>query len=139
MGLGPLGIASDTVDDTFYASEWVLKVANGAASLITEALLGIERLSPSGTQQLAADLEYIINVLSALSVTIDPKLQSLQLVVCTPAEQLSTQIANAEEGSVDVKTVELVKRMCSLSVNNTPGDNVARVGGVDSEAPSATE
>lgn len=51
-----------------------LQVAAGAAALYVQQLQRIERFSPLGRQQLAADLEYFCNVLAALSVALPPEL-----------------------------------------------------------------
>ena len=56
-----------------------LQVAAGAAVLYVQQLQRIERFSPLGRQQLAADLEYFCNVLAALSVALPPELVTWQV------------------------------------------------------------
>jgi hypothetical protein len=63
-------------------AEWLDRVASGAAGLYTRQLLAIPRLSAKGAQQLAADLEYFCNVLSALSVIVSPTLATIQVTAC---------------------------------------------------------
>ena len=48
--------------------DWVQQVAVGAADMLVDQLASIKALRQQGAQQLAADLEYFCNVLSALGV-----------------------------------------------------------------------
>ncbi|KAK9829565.1 hypothetical protein WJX72_006519 [[Myrmecia] bisecta] len=87
----------DHIDD-----EWLDKVAAGAAELYAEQLRQVPHLSLHGVQQLAADLEYFCNVMSALGVALPPALATWQAAVNWPAADFPGA-ANAalEEGSVD--------------------------------------
>lgn len=60
----------------YVAPTSTFQVAAGAAALYVQQLQRIERFSPLGSQQLAADLEYFCNVLAALSVALPPELIS---------------------------------------------------------------
>ena len=55
------------------------QVAGGAAGAVVDQLSSIARLTPAGSQQLAADLEYLCNVLSALGVDIPQALAVWQV------------------------------------------------------------
>ena len=57
----------------------ICKVAVGAACLYVQQLERIERFSPPGNQQLAADMEYFCNVLAALSVALPTEFISWQV------------------------------------------------------------
>lgn len=57
------------------------QVAGGAAGVVQGELDAMQRLSPSGAQQLAADLEYLCNVLSALGVDVPRTLPTWQVTL----------------------------------------------------------
>ena len=61
-----------------------LQVASGAAELYAEEVQQIRSLTPHGTQQLLADLEYFCNVLAALGVALPPTLTTWQVLPYTP-------------------------------------------------------
>ena len=61
------------------ATELHVQVAGGAAGAVVDQLSSIARLTPAGSQQLAADLEYLCNVLSALGVDIPQALAIWQV------------------------------------------------------------
>ncbi len=68
----------------------VMQVAAGAAHLYVQELASIKRLSESGAAQLAADLDYFCNVLTALGVALPPQLVTWQVILCTnPKVQMS--------------------------------------------------
>ncbi len=63
-----------------------LQVAEGAAELYVAQLAQLQTLSPLGSAQLAADLEYFCNVVSALGVRIPPALATWQVHSGLPAD-----------------------------------------------------
>ena len=66
---------------------WV-QVASGAAELYAEEVQQIGSLTPQGTQQLLADLEYFCNVLAALGVALPPTLTTWQVLPGMQKERL---------------------------------------------------
>ena len=56
-----------------------LKVTLGAAAVYQEQLQRLAGLSPQGSAQLAADLEYFANVLTTLGVAVPPALAAWQV------------------------------------------------------------
>ena len=74
------------VEDVNFA-DYVVQVATGAAELYADEVQHIHKLSPHGTQQLLADLEYFCNVLAALGVALPPSLSTWQVLtsMSTPA------------------------------------------------------
>ena len=54
-------------------------MATGAAEMYGAEVQQIQTLSPSGTQQLLADLEYFCNVLAALGVALPASLSTWQV------------------------------------------------------------
>jgi hypothetical protein len=56
-----------------------LQIAEGATNLYIDHLRSIASISDKGAQQLAADIEYLGNVLGALSVTTPPVLATFQV------------------------------------------------------------
>ena len=69
-----------------------LQIAGGAAGLVEAELGSIVRLTPSGAQQLAADLEYLCNVLSALGVEGSRTMPTWQV---SGSEQWFTRVSHA--------------------------------------------
>lgn len=67
--------------------EWV-QVASGAAELYAEEVQQIPTLTPHGTQQLLADLEYFCNVLAALGVALPSTLTTWQVLPSMQQRQL---------------------------------------------------
>ncbi|KAJ0099564.1 hypothetical protein Patl1_19876 [Pistacia atlantica] len=85
------GIATGDVNNDeaqFFATEWMFKVAEGATALYMEQLRGIQYITDHGAQQLSVDIEYLSNVLSALSVPIPPVLATFHTCLSTPRDQL---------------------------------------------------
>lgn len=70
----------------------VRQVATGAAELYADKLEQLPGLSTNGTLQLNADLEYICNVLSALSVALPARLASWQVLMALPDEDLAMHV-----------------------------------------------
>lgn len=62
-------------------------MATGAAELYGEEVQQIRSLTPFGTQQLLADLEYFCNVLAALGVALSPSLTTWQVWAPQHAEE----------------------------------------------------
>ncbi|KAJ9546234.1 hypothetical protein OSB04_025941 [Centaurea solstitialis] len=94
----------------FFATEWMFKVAEGAAGLFMEQLRGIQYITDRGAQQLSVDIEYLSNVLSALSMPIPPILATFHTCLSTPKDQLKDVIKNDSE-SLDLPTANLVCKM----------------------------
>eukprot|EP00656_Telonema_subtile_P008182 TRINITY_DN1382_c0_g1_i5.p1 TRINITY_DN1382_c0_g1~~TRINITY_DN1382_c0_g1_i5.p1 ORF type:complete len:514 (+),score=150.24 TRINITY_DN1382_c0_g1_i5:146-1687(+) len=70
-----------------FVHKWVSKLARMAADLYIGQLLTMPRLSGSGAAQLAADMQYLVNVLKALAIDPHPKLlQSIQALQASQSE-----------------------------------------------------
>lgn len=87
----------------------------GSASAYLEHIYRISELSTAGGLQLAADVEYFINVMSALHVMPPAALLTVQLFAGTPADQFAdaAQIATAE-GGVDATALRTLTQMRRL-------------------------
>ncbi|XP_027163685.1 conserved oligomeric Golgi complex subunit 7 [Coffea eugenioides] len=112
--------SSDTNADEaqFFATEWMFKVAEGASTLYMEQLRGIQYVTDRGAQQLAADIEYLSNVLSALSMPIPSVLATFQTCLSTPREQLKDLVKSSDSGNqLDLPTANLVCKMRRLSLD----------------------
>ena len=94
------------VDDTRLASEWVARVAGGAAATATEAALAIEVANDAGAAQLAADLEYLSNVVAALGVAVPPAMRTL----LQGATASASEVRSACDGG-DARAAEAVLKM----------------------------
>eukprot|EP00271_Cylindrocystis_brebissonii_P001387 TRINITY_DN11655_c0_g1_i1.p1 TRINITY_DN11655_c0_g1~~TRINITY_DN11655_c0_g1_i1.p1 ORF type:complete len:516 (+),score=172.32 TRINITY_DN11655_c0_g1_i1:205-1548(+) len=102
-----------------FATEWLFKVAEGAAALYIEQLRAIPKLSERGTSQLVADVEYLTNVLSALSVASPPALATFQLCLSVPREGLKELIAQeaGPGGALDPPTARAVAKMRDVALD----------------------
>ncbi|XP_068635431.1 conserved oligomeric Golgi complex subunit 7 [Aristolochia californica] len=114
------GIASsdsNTDEAQFFATEWMFKVAEGATALYTEQLRGIQYITDRGAQQLAADIEYLSNVLSALSVPIPQVLATFLTCLSTPREQLRDLVKSDGGNQLDLPTANLVSKMRRIALD----------------------
>ncbi|CAL5221832.1 g4090 [Coccomyxa viridis] len=104
---GLLGSGDDAEDQM--DSEWLDKVAAGAARVYVQELSSIKRLTEAGSAQLAADLDYFCNVLAALGVALPPQLVTWQAAMTWDAGDFAQSAARArEEESVDPDTLQLI-------------------------------
>lgn len=110
---GISGADTATEDAQFFATEWMFKVAEGATALYMEQLRGIQYLTDRGAQQLAADIEYLSNVLSALSMPIPPFLVTYHNCVATPRDELR-DLLKSENHQLDLPTAHLVCKIRRL-------------------------
>ncbi|KAL2633454.1 hypothetical protein R1flu_004933 [Riccia fluitans] len=120
-GAGGSGIVADggeeNVDEAqFLATEWMFKVAEGAAALYIEQIRGIQKLNERGAQQLSTDIEYLCNVLSALSMTIPSVLSTFQACASAPREKL-LEMAKQEGTQYDIPSLRLVCKMRHVSID----------------------
>ncbi|KAH9615861.1 hypothetical protein KSS87_021811 [Heliosperma pusillum] len=108
------GIASDEAnadEAQFFATEWMFKVAEGATAIYMEQLRGIQYITDRGAQQLSADIDYLSNVLSALSVPIPLVLSTFQTCLSAPRDQLKDVIRSEPASQLDLPTANLVCKM----------------------------
>ncbi|XVF54966.1 hypothetical protein PTKIN_Ptkin05aG0223000 [Pterospermum kingtungense] len=110
----------DTNNDEaqFFAAEWMFKVAEGATALYMEQLRGIQYITDRGAQQLSVDIEYLSNVLSALSMPIPPVLATFQTCLGTPRDQLK-HLLKSDSGNqqLDLPTANLVCKMRRVNLD----------------------
>eukprot|EP00262_Sarcandra_glabra_P002656 TRINITY_DN13063_c0_g1_i1.p1 TRINITY_DN13063_c0_g1~~TRINITY_DN13063_c0_g1_i1.p1 ORF type:complete len:565 (-),score=93.71 TRINITY_DN13063_c0_g1_i1:200-1783(-) len=105
------GISSseaNTDEAQFFATEWMFKVAEGATALYMEQLRGIQYITDRGAQQLSADIEYLSNVLSALSMPIPPILATFHTCLSTQRDQLRDLVKSEGSNQLDLPTAHLV-------------------------------
>ncbi|PSS34369.1 Conserved oligomeric Golgi complex subunit 7 like [Actinidia chinensis var. chinensis] len=104
---------SDTNNDEaqLFATEWMFKVAEGATALYMEQLRGIQYITDRGAQQLSVDIEYLSNVLSALSMPIPTILATFHSCLSTPREQLKDLLKTDSGTQLDIPTANLVCKM----------------------------
>lgn len=100
----------------FFATEWMFKVAEGATALYIEQLRGIQYITDRGAQQLSVDIEYLSNVLSALSMTIPPTLATFHTCFSTPRDQLKELVKSDSGNQLDLPTANLVCKMRRVSL-----------------------
>ena len=82
-----------------------LQVCSGAAELVSRELLGVQLLRERGASQMAADLEYLINVLAALSVPAPPNLAVL--AAASAAAAAGEEVADDRVGAA---VAEMLRR-----------------------------
>ncbi|KAL3647478.1 Golgi transport complex subunit 7 [Castilleja foliolosa] len=92
----------------FFATEWMFKVAEGATALYVEQLRGIQKVTDRGAQQISVDIEYLSNVLSALSMPIPPVLATFHTCFSTPTDQLKDLVKSDSGNQLDLPTANLV-------------------------------
>ncbi|CAN6177178.1 unnamed protein product [Urochloa humidicola] len=101
----------------FFATEWIFKVAEGATALFMEQLRGIHYITDRGAQQLAADIEYLSNVLSALSMPIPPFLSTFHACVSTPRDQVRGLVKSDGGSQLDFPTAHLVCKIRRIALD----------------------
>ncbi|MBA0730524.1 hypothetical protein Golax_025928 [Gossypium laxum] len=101
----------------FFATEWMFKVAEGATALYMEQLRGIQYITDGGAQQLSVDIEYLSNVLSALSMPIPPVLATFQTCLGTPRDQLKDLLKSDNGNQLDLPTANLVCKIRRLNLD----------------------
>ncbi|CAN6868729.1 unnamed protein product [Brassica oleracea] len=106
---------SNNEDAQFFATEWMFKVAEGATALYMEQLRGIQNISDRGAQQLCVDIEYLSNVLAALSMPIPPVLATFQTCLATPKDELKDVMKSEAGSELDFPTANLVCKMRRIS------------------------
>lgn len=102
----------------FFATEWMFKVAEGATTLYMEQLRGIQHITDRGAQQLSVDIEYLSNVLSALSMPIPPVLSTFHTCLSTPRDQFKDLLKSDLGNQLDLPTANLVCKMRRVSLEN---------------------
>ncbi|KAI5075080.1 hypothetical protein GOP47_0009156 [Adiantum capillus-veneris] len=111
-------IAGDSINDSqFFATEWMFKVAEGATSLYTDQLRGIQFLSDRGAQQLSADIDYLSKVLSALSMQVPLVLATFQACLQVPKEKLAEFVKLDSSKYLDSATAKLICKMRRISAD----------------------
>jgi hypothetical protein len=109
------GVDDGSDDAQFFATEWMFKVAEGAMAVYIEQIRGIQALSDRGANQLSADIEYLSNVLTALSMSIPPALHTFHVCVSTPRNKLSEV---GEQDGIDNATFRLVCKMRQVKLDS---------------------
>lgn len=99
------------------ASMYNNQVAEGATALFMEQLRGIHYITDRGAQQLAADIEYLNNVLSALSMPIPPFLSTFHACVSTQRDQVRGMIKSDGGSQLDLPTAHLVCKIRRISLD----------------------
>ncbi|XP_022736275.1 conserved oligomeric Golgi complex subunit 7 [Durio zibethinus] len=110
---------SDSNNDEaqFFATEWMFKVAEGATALYMEQLRGVQYITDRGAQQLSVDIEYLSNVLSALSMPIPPVLATFQTCLGTPRDELKDLLKSDNGNQLDLPTANLVCKIRRVNLD----------------------
>lgn len=92
-------------------------MAEGATNLFMEQLRGIHYITERGVQQLSADIEYLSNVLAALSMPIPPFLSTYHTILSTPRDQVRDLIKSEGGVQLDHPTAHLVCKIRRISLD----------------------
>lgn len=114
------GISSseaNTDEAQFFATEWMFKVAEGATALYMEQLRGIHHITDRGAQQLSTDIEYLSNVLSALSMPIPPVMATFHTCLSTPRDQLRDLVKSDSGNQLDLPIANLVCKIRRVNLD----------------------
>jgi len=116
------GDAEDGGRSTGVAATWLTRLASAAGDIMTVALTAIPALTPRGTAQLEADVDYFCNVLAALSVAPPAGLATLRaLAAVKQSEQLSAAVAQlATSITVDSAVANAFVRMRTAGTQLLP-------------------
>ena len=76
-------------------------------SLYVQKIMEIPSLTDNGSQQLATDISYLINMLSALDISIDPNLEKINSLLNIPKDKFEIQ-------SIDPADVQLATMLSNI-------------------------
>eukprot|EP01027_Heterolobosea_sp_BB2_P013218 GEZU01019076.1.p1 GENE.GEZU01019076.1~~GEZU01019076.1.p1 ORF type:complete len:188 (-),score=51.84 GEZU01019076.1:400-963(-) len=93
------------------AHYWLDMVSKGTVEALQERIMLLPRLSDSGAKQLAADIDYLFNVMSALSESPHPSLKVMSSLLSTPKEEfiktMATTISSPSDKRIALKVAQL--------------------------------
>ncbi|AES74409.1 putative oligomeric Golgi complex subunit 7 protein [Medicago truncatula] len=114
------GISTGEANDEaqFFATEWMFKIAEGATTLYIEQLRGIQYITDRGAQQLSVDIDYLSNVLSALSMPIPAVLTTFHSCLSTSRDQLKDLLKTDSANHLDLPTANLVCKMRRVNLDS---------------------
>lgn len=82
-----------------------------------EQLRGIQYITDRGAQQLSVDIEYLSNVLSALSTPIPSVLSTFHACLSTGRDELKEFVKSDAGNHLDLPTANLVCKMRRVSLD----------------------
>lgn len=82
-----------------------------------EQLRGIQYITDRGAQQLSADIEYLSNVLSALSMPIPPALATFHTCLSIAREQLHDLVKSDGGSQLDLPIAHLVCKIRRIALD----------------------
>ncbi|KAH8550738.1 Golgi complex component 7-domain-containing protein [Umbelopsis sp. PMI_123] len=95
--------------------KWTLAICHGTMkSLVDHISADIRALSPQGSQQLRVDIEYMVNVLSALDVRPSPTIIQLHMLLGLNDSELSDRLK--EDKDDDDKLLQRVARLRGIQL-----------------------
>ncbi|GAX73150.1 hypothetical protein CEUSTIGMA_g603.t1 [Chlamydomonas eustigma] len=100
------------------AAEWLDRVVTGAANIYVQQIMKIPELGLHGGLQLAADVEYFCNVISALHGAPPSSLLTVQLFAGQPNESFSESAAQAiADGGADQGMLRALAAMRKIALS----------------------
>ncbi|KAG2179799.1 hypothetical protein INT43_003582 [Umbelopsis isabellina] len=116
--LPPIADVSTSVNEDLMAEEvlqkWTLAICHGAMqSLVHHITSDIRSLSPQGSQQLRVDIEYMVNVLSALDVRPSPSIIQLHMLLGLSDSELSQRL---KDGNQEDKVLQRVAKVRGIEL-----------------------
>jgi|EP00945_MAST-04E_sp_MAST-4E-sp1_P002743 conserved oligomeric Golgi complex subunit 7 len=101
------GAKEDGDEESPYVDAWSTTIALGAISMLANNILRIDYISAKGAKQLAQDIDYIMNVLSALGMEIGFLIEPFHDLLGKTDEELATLASFNDSGG------EVPEELCS--------------------------
>jgi len=95
-----------------FVFQWINSITRGTMGLYMQKIIEIPHLSETGAKQLAADIGYLMNVASALGVSVDPSLELAFKYISVPSDR--SEALGKPEGSSEQKIATIITQMRTL-------------------------
>eukprot|EP01116_Phalansterium_solitarium_P021414 TRINITY_DN6645_c0_g1_i1.p1 TRINITY_DN6645_c0_g1~~TRINITY_DN6645_c0_g1_i1.p1 ORF type:complete len:861 (-),score=300.25 TRINITY_DN6645_c0_g1_i1:236-2818(-) len=100
-------------EESGFAFQWISALCRGTTSLYLQRILEIPALTDHGSKQLTADISYLINVLSALGMTINDSLEIAYKYIIMPRSQFESILLPETERQIATKVAQIRKVLLS--------------------------
>jgi len=80
-----------------FTVQWMNAIGNGTMSLYVQKIMEIPTLTENGAKQLVTDISFLINVLSALEINIDPTLEKITSLLSTPKDKYEIKVTDGSD------------------------------------------
>eukprot|EP00741_Cyanophora_paradoxa_P025709 tig00000388_g24810.t1 len=108
----PEGEEEDEEAAGAFAAGWIAAVAKGTAQMYVEQILQIPNLGATGSRQLATDIGYLSNVMSALGVAVEAPLRAAQRLLGASRDEFLDAVE--DDPSIDRKLARTLAAIRSI-------------------------